>query len=261
MNDTKVCSKCHHERNVNDFYKDKYRSDGLKCNCKFCDKQHKIDKKDKISLWHKQNYLKHKDKIDLRNNQWISTHKEQRKLKLKQWELKHKYERRIKKKQQYLKNKEKNSLKRKKHRMEHRDEILFREKQYRFKHKKEIRIAQSKYEKIKRKIDPSFRMLKILRCRMNMALKDQRVKKTLHIVECLVCTSEFFKNYIKSLFKHGMTLANDGIRKWHLHHIKPCYTFDLVDPEQQKLCFHYTNTIPMWEDEHYSVHANNHLTV
>lgn len=32
----------------------------------------------------------------------------------------------------------------------------------------------------------------------------------------------------------------------HIDHIRPCASFDLTDPEQQKQCFHYTNLKPLW---------------
>ena len=34
--------------------------------------------------------------------------------------------------------------------------------------------------------------------------------------------------------------------KIHIDHIKPCSSFDLSKPEEQKKCFHFTNLQPLW---------------
>lgn len=41
-----------------------------------------------------------------------------------------------------------------------------------------------------------------------------------------------------------MSWENYG--EWHIDHIKPCSSFDLSDPKQQKECFNYTNLQPLW---------------
>jgi len=50
--------------------------------------------------------------------------------------------------------------------------------------------------------------------------------------------------HLQSRFKEGMHWNNYG--KWHIDHIRPCASFDLTDPEQQRQCFHYTNLQPLW---------------
>jgi len=59
------------------------------------------------------------------------------------------------------------------------------------------------------------------------------------------------KEYLQNQFKKGMTWKNygKGKRKWCVDHIKPCCSFDLSKPEEQKKCFHYTNLQPLWAKE------------
>ena len=224
--------------------KNKNCKDGLSCQCKICAKQYDLEHKETKKQNSKKYYIDNKQKINLNNQKWHSKNKESVSLRKKKWRSENPEEEKLRARQQYLKHKEQKGIRRKQHYLEN---------------KKRIFIVQRKYENNQRKNNPIFRIKKILRSRMHEALKKQNVKKTLHTIECLGCTPEFFQNYIQSLFKPGMNLANNGKRKWVLHHIKYCCTFDLLDPEQQKLCFHYANTIPMWEDEHDLLHKNNYV--
>ena len=49
-----------------------------------------------------------------------------------------------------------------------------------------------------------------------------------------------------------MNWSNWNKEGWHIDHIKPCYSFNLSNPEQQKECFHYTNLRPLWSKENLS---------
>lgn len=99
----------------------------------------------------------------------------------------------------------------------------------------------------KRKTDCNFRLAEALRSRIRRAIK--RNSKTDKSLELLGCTPEFFISYLESKFLPGMSWENYGINGWHMDHIIPCNSFDLSDPEQQKICFHYTNLQPLWAED------------
>ena len=61
------------------------------------------------------------------------------------------------------------------------------------------------------------------------------------------CTPVEIQKHIEQKFKPGMSWENYG--EWEIDHIRPCASFNLSDPEQQKQCFHYTNLQPLWARE------------
>ena len=71
-------------------------------------------------------------------------------------------------------------------------------------------------------------------------------------MELLGCTIEEFRKHLSDQFVEGMTWENHGVytldnpEKWHIDHIIPCASFNLVLEEEQKKCFHYTNMQPLW---------------
>jgi hypothetical protein len=43
-----------------------------------------------------------------------------------------------------------------------------------------------------------------------------------------------------------MCWENYGRHGWHIDHIKPVSSFDLLSRQGQKAAFHYMNTQPLW---------------
>jgi hypothetical protein len=64
------------------------------------------------------------------------------------------------------------------------------------------------------------------------------------IWEIIGCTREQLLDHISGQFQTGMTWENMG--DWHIDHIRPCASFDLTDPKQQRQCFHFSNLQPLW---------------
>jgi hypothetical protein len=86
-----------------------------------------------------------------------------------------------------------------------------------------------------------------LRSRLVKAVLNGRGIKSAKTMALIGCTAAELMAHLEAQFKPGMTWENHG--EWHIDHIKPCASFDLVDPEQQKACFHYTNLQPLWKNE------------
>ena len=106
------------------------------------------------------------------------------------------------------------------------------------KHKTRLR---SKY-----KNDPTYRINVLITERIYTTIKRAGGKRCAKITDLLGCTHEEFAQHLQSLWQPGMSWDNHGKHGWHIDHIKPCNTFDLTDPEQQKQCFHYSNVRPLW---------------
>ena len=39
----------------------------------------------------------------------------------------------------------------------------------------------------------------------------------------------------------GFDITNYSGKDYHIDHIKPCSSFDLIKPEEQRACFHWSN--------------------
>lgn len=72
-------------------------------------------------------------------------------------------------------------------------------------------------------------------------------KKAASTMALVGCSREQLVAHIESQFKRGMTWENRSA--WHLDHIRPISSFDLLDPEQQRECFHFSNLQPLWRQE------------
>lgn len=103
--------------------------------------------------------------------------------------------------------------------------------------KDKINETRRKNLQKRRDTDPHYRFM--------MALHYMAVsKKTGKTMELTSCSKEDHIKHLESQFTDGMTWENYG--KWHIDHIRPCSSFNLEDPEEQKKCFHWTNLQPLW---------------
>lgn len=85
-----------------------------------------------------------------------------------------------------------------------------------------------------------------LRNRIHCALSRAGAYKRCSLLELAGCTVDQLRDHLQSQFAEGMNWENHGRNGWHIDHIRPCASFDLTDPGQQRACFHHSNLQPLW---------------
>jgi len=116
-------------------------------------------------------------------------------------------------------------------------------------HTAEIAPKRTEYQRKRRQNDPSFRIKCNLSTRLWKAAKHDGAIKVSTTIALIGCSPAKLRFYLETLFKPGMSWENYG--EWHIDHIRPCASFDLMDPEQQAICFHYTNLQPLWATDNH----------
>jgi hypothetical protein len=134
-----------------------------------------------------------------------------------------------------------------KYRKEHRKELNEKNNEWKSKNKEKVKeyrkesdlrckehIAeyQKEYHRERRHKDICYRLLHNLRIRLSTSIK-RRSETTIDFIGCSI---ENLISFLESKFQEGMTWDNYG--KWHIDHIRPCASFNFLNEEEQKQCFH-----------------------
>ena len=146
--------------------------------------------------------------------------------------------------------KECSSTIRKNHYKANRQSTLSKNKEWKDNNRIRIRETERNREASRRKVDIEFKIRKQLRSRLYSAVRNGQ--KTGSAIENLGCSVEYFKAYLQSLFKPGMTWDNWSYNGWHIDHIIPLDSFDLNDSSQLGKACHYTNLQPLWAKDNFA---------
>lgn len=149
-------------------------------------------------------------------------------------------------------NKEKIKITKQNHYKKHKEQIREYNRKYKMAHKEKIYKKQTLSNKKRYHNDPAYKISCSLRNRIRSSIKNSGISKDTNTIELLGCSFKEAKIYLESKFTNGMTWNNYGYYGWHIDHIRPCASFDLTDPEQQKQCFHYSNLQPLWAKDNLS---------
>jgi hypothetical protein len=112
-------------------------------------------------------------------------------------------------------------------------------KQYKASHKDDTRNYNRDYF-AKRRLDPKFKIKAYNRSRISMAMHGIARESS---TDLLSCSYEEFVKWLIYQFDENMTMDNYGTY-WHLDHVIPCASFDLIEEIAQKQCFHWSNYRP-----------------
>ena len=150
----------------------------------------------------------------------------------------------VKKRTHYEQNKDVVLEKNREYYNENKETISVQHREYYNENKEKMIQNSLNYKRTRLAEDPLFRLITNMRGRIAKAIKSQAGEKAAKSMELLGCSVQHVRDHLESQFTEGMTWENQG--EWHVDHIRPCASFNLEDPEEQKKCFHWTNLQPLW---------------
>lgn len=261
----KVCTKCGIERELSEFNKMKGGKFGVNSKCKDCEKKHKAKyyEKNKIKVLLKVKTYREQnvEKVKTTNRLYRKNNLEKVSVLIKEYKLKNKaaiseqgkkYREQNREyiKSRLLKNKEKIKNWQKQYRIENKIKIRAKNANYFYLNRVDILKKKRIYIKNRIERDLNFKL------RMSFSAKTRIIinkgYKSASSLKLLGCSIEHARKHLESQFTEGMSWENYGFYGWHIDHLKPCASFDLTDPEQQRECFHYSNLQPLWAKDNLS---------
>jgi hypothetical protein len=247
----KTCSKCHIEKEITEFHKNKATKDGFNSICKKCaiekTRKYGIEHPEKLKENKKREYIKNIKKYNVSNKKYQEEHKEEIKINKKCYYEINREDFKEKSKIYYENNK--NSQLKKC--VEYVKKNLEKTRDYQKKYRKENWGKLSEYRRThnreKYNNDPIYKVQRCIRHRVNEFFKSVNTKKSNKTMTIVGCTPIELKNHIEKQFKEGMSWENYGFYGWHVDHIIPMSSAKTIE-EIEKVS-HFTNLQPLWRDE------------
>jgi len=150
--------------------------------------------------------------------------------------------------QYYRKHREKEKAHSRQYYKKHIEEVNARNRRWR----KEHPDYDREYSRRRYQNDIQYRLASNLRTRLYHAIENEQ--KPGSAVRDLGCSIATLKTYLEVQFEPDMSWNNYG--EWHIDHIRPLSSFDLVDREQFLVACHYTNLQPLWAEDNLSKGIN-----
>lgn len=225
----KRCPACKSFKTSNEFHKSKSSKDGCQSRCKPCKSLHVKNRKN----YFKDRYEREKDKILKQQNDRYWKNPEAA---------------RSKRNMQYHRQTPEKKLEAgRANRIRNAEAIKIGKREYNLRNRKVINLKKRN----RKKDDPTFRITLSIRNRIRRYLGGE-FQKSASCRELLGTDWKAAREHIEKTFEEGMTWENYGFYGWHIDHIRPCITFNLMDPQHQRECFHYTNLRARWGKDNMS---------
>jgi hypothetical protein len=110
-----------------------------------------------------------------------------------------------------------------------------------------VLIYNKSYRKKRETHDVGYKLSNSLRSRLTHAVSNKQ--KSGSAVRDLGCSIEELRLHLESKFQPGMNWKNYGRSGWHIDHVIPLSSFDLLDRDQLLKACHYTNLQPLWAQD------------
>lgn len=272
---TKICSKCHVEKSVTDFYKRKTSKDGFRSSCKECEnnvKQNIIKETKVCSKCHVEKNIENfyrskqsqngfrpecKECSSIKRKQYYKNNKETIKQLHKNYNQK--YEREIKKYKQsyYQNNKEQIKKKHANYYQKHKNKIKEQVKEYRINHRQQI----NQNNKERKRKNCLFKFKSNIRNLISVSLQKRGYSKSSHTYEILGISYEDCLNYLfkNAILRYPNFKDQDFLKEncYQIHHRTPLHTGkskkELIELN------HYTNLELLTVEDHQKVHSGGVL--
>jgi len=228
----KYCKYCDTDKLLDDFNRSASANDERQNKCRTCERVYRENNRQRRKENSDRYRAENKDELKAKNDIWRANNKEKTAEMNRDWRRRRPEVSRAQKQRYYKENKEKINEYRKQWRKENIDKV----REYHRKHAAE-----------QRRTNPQYALRHRLTIRVREVLKGSYKSKS---VEALTgCSYNELKKHMESKFTEGMTWKLFLQGKIQIDHIRPCCSFDLTKPEEQAICFHYTNLQPLWPQD------------
>ncbi len=237
MEKTKICYKCKDDKPLDEFNKRSNSKDGLRFDCRACQKKHYEDNRDHYISKMKSNRVDKLDEYTKRDKEHYDNNREAILKQKKQYHIDNQELLLKKAKDYYYNNKHKRNLYNKQW---IKNNIIY------------YREYQKLYSREYRKKNPH---IILWRSVLNCTLIRLGKSKEGRTIDLLGYSPLELKQHLEKLFITGMTWNNHG--EWHIDHIKPVSKFDKETP--MNIVNALNNLQPLWATDNYQKGANYFL--